>query len=361
MRWCLRRDRLLGTALGFVVMSVVAAVLAGATAAGGNQNAYRVTTLVSDRTDPNLVNAWGLAAGPTSPWWVADNGTDVSTLYDAAGTVMSLVVSVGGGPTGTVFNGTTSFVVTDGTNSGASLFLFSSEDGKILGWSPAVPPPPPSTASQVAVDRSGQGAIYKGLAIASTPAGDFLYATDFHNGRGGCFRRQLRARRHAGRLRGRQDPLRLRALRHPEHRRHDLRHLRQAGRRRRRRRPGAGTRLCRQVRHERNLLGRVATRGQLNAPWGLAIAPAAFGKFGGDLLVGNFGNGEINAYKLGSNGKFHRRGTLRNPRGKQIKISGLWALAFGNGAPANGPTDTLFFTAGPRDEQGGRFGTISAK
>ncbi len=361
MRWCLRRDRLLGPVLGFVVVSVVAGVLAGASLAGGNQNAYRVTTLVSDRTDPNLVNAWGLAAGPTSPWWVADNGTDVSTLYDAAGTVMSLVVSVGGGPTGTVFNGTTSFVVTDGTNSGASLFLFSSEDGKIRGWSPAVPPPAPSTASQVAVDRSGQGAIYKGLAIASTPAGDFLYATDFHNGRVDVFDGSFGLVDTPGAFVDGKIPsgfapfgiqniggtIYVTYAKQDADREDDVR--------------GQGLGFVDRFDTSGTLLGRVATRGQLNAPWGLAKAPAAFGKFSGDLLVGNFGNGEINAYKLGPNGKFNRRGTLRNPRGKQIKISGLWALEFGNGAPANGPTDTLFFTAGPRDEKGGRFGTITAK
>src|SRR4029077_8900751 len=107
-------------------------------------------------------------------------------------------------------------------------------------------------------------------------------------------------------------------------------------------------------------LGRVATRGQLNSPWGLAMAPASFGRFGGDLLVGNFGDGQINAYELQPNGMFEHRGELRGANGKVLSIDGLWSLQFGKGAAANGPTDTLFFTAGPNGEADGLFGTIRA-
>ena len=110
-----------------------------------------------------------------------------------------------------------------------------------------------------------------------------------------------------------------------------------------------------------NFLRRVASRGALNSPWGLALAPATFGKFGGELLVGNFGDGRIHAFnpRLAENGEFRARGPLRSPHGSPISIQGLWALAFGNGAAA-GPTDTLFFTAGPLDEQHGLFGTLTA-
>jgi len=105
------------------------------------------------------------------------------------------------------------------------------------------------------------------------------------------------------------------------------------------------------------LLGRVAQHGQLNAPWGLALAPASFGRFGGDLLVGNFGDGQINAYAKLPNGQFEHRGELRDPAGKALAIDGLWALEFGNDGGA-GPSTRLFFTAGPNDEQDGLFGSI---
>src|SRR5262245_24551614 len=153
---------------------------------------YTVHNLVSDgflpadHTDPNLVNAWGLVPNPAAFWWVANAETGTSTLYDQDGVANSLVVDIpstggagtAGEPTGIVFNPTTEFEVTDGTNSGAAAFLFAGEDGVISGWSPAVPPPPPSTQAWIAVDSSGAGAIYKGLALAVTRHGNFLYATD---------------------------------------------------------------------------------------------------------------------------------------------------------------------------------------
>src|SRR5205809_2855790 len=153
---------------------------------------YRQHNLVSDGAvqadlvDPDLVNAWGLVSSGTSPWWVSDNGTAVATLYNGnTGAKLGLTVTVPGAPTGVVFNGTTSFAVTKGGAAGPARFIFASEDGTISGWNPAVPPtvPPPSKQAVVAVDNSAAGAIYKGLAIASTATGDFLYAADFHNGR----------------------------------------------------------------------------------------------------------------------------------------------------------------------------------
>src|SRR5438093_3234155 len=170
--------------LAALLALTAAAALAPAAAMGLHGSFYVVHNLVSDggipadQTDPNLVNAWGLARSATSPWWVADNETAVSTLYNGSGTPQSLVVNVPGAPTGTVFNGGTSFVITAGSASGPARFLFASEDGTISGWSPAVSP----TQAVIAV-TSAAGAIYKGLAIATTPAGAFLYAADFHNAR----------------------------------------------------------------------------------------------------------------------------------------------------------------------------------
>src|SRR5439155_17315122 len=152
-------------------------------------NRYQVTNLVSDvpgaaaHQDPNLVNAWGLTAGPSTPWWVADNGTDRSTLYDGTGAAIPLVVKVPGAPTGAVFNGGSGFVVSHEGFSGPSLFLFATEFGTIRGWNPGVPEPAPSTKAFNVVNRHGAGAVYKGLAIATGTEGDLLYATDFVNGR----------------------------------------------------------------------------------------------------------------------------------------------------------------------------------
>jgi uncharacterized protein (TIGR03118 family) len=155
------------------------------------RNQYTVTPLVSDgflpapHLDPLLVNAWGLARGPAGPWWVADNGADMATLYAGDGVANSLVVSLPAGtaPTGLVFNIGESFVVSDGANSGPALFIFASEDGRILGWHPAVPPPTPSPDAFPVRDDSAAGAIYKGLAIATTANGDRLCLTDFRNRR----------------------------------------------------------------------------------------------------------------------------------------------------------------------------------
>src|SRR5437588_5459647 len=166
-----------GRSLAALVAVMALAVLAPA----AEDNSYTAHNLVADtpgtadHTDPQLVNGWGLAASPTSPWWVADNGTDAATLYDGSGNKQSLTVTVEGGPTGEVFNPTSEFVVHSGASSGPARFIWASEDGRIRGWNPGVPPPPPSTMAQVAVDDSASGAIYKGLAIAVTPAGPRLY------------------------------------------------------------------------------------------------------------------------------------------------------------------------------------------
>ena len=337
----------------------------GASAAAADPNAYRVTRLVSDQpgvaaqTDPNLVNAWGLVAGPSTPWWVADNGTNVSTLYDRAGTLIPLVVSVPGAPTGTVFNGGSDFVVSHSGQSGPSVFMFATESGTILGWNPSVPLPAPSTMAFKVVDRSGVGAIYKGLAIASGASRDFIYATDFHNGRvdvfDGNFHRVTRPGRFVDpHLPSGFAPFGIQAIgghifvtyaKQDADAKDDVQ--------------GPGLGFVDMYGIHGRFLGRVASRGALNAPWGLALAPANFGRFSGDLLVGNFGNGKINAYAPEANGSFERVGGLRRANGSVISIDGLWALEFGNGG-LSGSMSSLFFTAGPDDESHGLFGKIRA-
>ena len=334
------------------MLVVAAAVLAAATPAAEN-NAYVQHNLVSDgflpadHTDSHLVNAWGLTSLPGSPWWVADNGTDVSTLYNADGTPRSLVVDVPSAPTGAVSNTGPSFVV----GGGPALFLFATEEGKILGWNMGL-----GTTAQVAVDRSGEDAVFKGLAIA----GDLLYATDFHNGRVDVFDGSFGQVETPGafvdpRIPAGYAPFGIQNVggtifvtyaKQNAERHDDV--------------AGHGHGFVDAFDTSGRLLGRVATRGQLNSPWGLATAPGSFGRFGGDLLVGNFGDGQITAFASRLDGRFEPRGQLQTGNGKALAVDGLWALQFGKGTTNNGPTTTLFFTAGPGGESHGLFGTIRA-
>jgi uncharacterized protein (TIGR03118 family) len=341
-------------------------VVFGATVtASASDNSYKLTRLVSDKPgvaqqlDPNLVNAWGLVAGPTTPWWVANNGTNTSTLYDGSGNPIPLVVKVAGAPTGAVFNGGSGFVVTHDGASGPSLFLFASENGTIHGWNPGVPPPAPSTRAFKVVDRSADDAIYKGLAIATRAVGDRLYVTDFHNARVDVFDENFDQVHVAGAF---EDPnipagygpfgiqtignaIFVTYARQDADGEDDV--------------AGAGLGFVDMYSLRGTLLQRVASHGVLDAPWGIAMAPDGFGEFGGDLLIGNFGDGRINAFHHESDGDFEFDGTIQRRNGNVMSIQGLWALQFGNGDVA-GPKDTLFFTAGPNEERHGLFGSIEA-
>jgi uncharacterized protein (TIGR03118 family) len=351
-----------------LALAAATALLAGVTGSVAARspnadNAYHVVSLVADVpgvaafTDPNLVNGWGITAGPTTPWWVSNNGTDTSTLYDGTGTARPLVVSVPGHPTGTVFNGTTHFVVSAGVASGPARFLFATESGTILGWNPAVPPPPTSTHAQLAVDRSGVGAIYKGLAIGHSGGLDYLYATDFHNGRIDVFGGSFALQAWAGAF---TDPAlpagyapfgiaNLGGTLYVTFAKQDAeRHDEIAG---------EGLGFVDAFGTDGSFIGRVASGDDLNAPWGLAWAPAGFGRFSGDLLVGNFGDGRIHGFALTRDG-WEDRGPVKGSDHRPIAIDGLWGMGFGNGS-ASGPTTTLYFAAGPDDENHGLFGAIS--
>ena len=330
-------------------------VVAQTGAAGGNS--FTVHNLVSDgsvsadHVDPHLVNAWGITAGPTTPWWVADNGTDVSTLYRGDGTIVPLVVTVPGGPTGTVFNGTTSFVL---RGIGPARFLFATEAGTIRGWNPAVQ----ATEAVVAADRSREGAIYKGLAIGSTSDGARLYAADFHNARVDVFDGSFKLVVRAGAFRDPNLPagyapfgiqniggwIYVSYAKQDEEKKDEV-----AG-------PGLG--LVDVYDANGTFLRRAITGGALNAPWGMALAPNGFGEFGGELLVGNFGDGRINSYRITTQGPYQFHATLRKTNGEPIFIDGLWGIGFGNGS-ASGPLTSLYFAAGPDDEAHGLFGVIS--
>ena len=346
-----RRRALLALAFMLGVAIVAASPLRAA-----ERNTYSVIPLVSDQpglapnTDPNLVNAWGLTSGPTTPWWVSDNGSNKSTLYRGIdGQPRALVVNVPNKPTGTVFNPTTSFVLPTG---GKALFLFDTEEGKVLGWNPT------QGMDAVVVANLDDGAIYKGLAIANTDAGPRLYAADFHNAKVDVFDGSFGLVQPSGfvdpSLPSGYAPFGIQTIGNRvfvTYAQQDADAEDEVA--------GQGKGFVDAYDTAGNLIGRVAQHGQLNAPWGLALAPSTFGRFAGDLLVGNFGDGQINAYAKLGNGHFEHRGELRDASGKSLAIDGLWALQFGQGGD-NGPAGTLFFTAGPDDEQHGLFGQIAS-
>jgi uncharacterized protein (TIGR03118 family) len=365
-------------------LSVATIVSAGALAAGtlgaaqagasAHIGSYRQINLVSDQPgkanllDSDLVNAWGLAASPGtnaspgSPLWVADNGSDKATLYQGASATsvskVGLVVSVtGAAPTGQVFNSDSSaFIVKDDQgNSGSSLFLFDTENGTIDGWSPGVNPngTGPSIVTEVARDN-GANAVYKGLAVATVKGKSFLYATNFRSGRVEAYDSTFTPVEMPGGLF--VDPglpagygpfgiAEVKGNLYVTFAQQDATlHDDVAG-------PGHG--FVDVFTNAGAFVRRLVTRGALNSPWGLALAPRSFGRFGGDLLVGNFGNGLINAYNPTNGASL---GRLRQPNGLPIQIDGLWGLKFGNGNAAK--TGQLLFSAGPSEESHGLLGKI---
>jgi len=324
----------------------------------GNGATYSVRNLVSDtggaaNTDPNLVNGWGVAFNPQGFVWVVDNGTSKSTLYDGNGVPQSLVVSIPAGqagdakPTGIVFNGSENFVVSDGTKSGASRFIFVGESGTMAAWSPNV-----QLNSAITVyDGSAQHAIYKGLAIAANR----LYAADFHNARIDVFDTAFQLITVPGgfvdpNLPAGYAPFGIQAIGdrvYVAYAKQDAdAEDEEAG-------PGLG--MLNVFDTDGTLIRRlVSPGGPLNAPWGIALAPANFGPASNALLVGDFGDGRIHMFEPNS-GAY--RGTLNTNGGAPVEIPGLWGIAFGNGLNAQ-PIDTLFFAAGPDDEQHGLYGRI---
>jgi uncharacterized protein (TIGR03118 family) len=326
---------------------------------------YIQHNLISDQAgkadffDPNLVNAWGVSRSATSPWWISDTETGKTTLFNVTTHTISVFTVPGangqqGSPTGQVRNGGTGFVIDNGVGAPApARFIFAGEDGTISGFkgAPIVIKIPNTT-----------GAVYKGLAIDSITDGKFIYATDFHNGRVDVYDSNWAPVHKPDafvdpHLQKGFAPFGIQAIqigtetqifvtyaKQDEDAEDDV--------------AGQSLGIVSRFDTDGKFLGRVATRGQLNAPWGLALAPANFGVFSGHLLVGNFGNGEINAYKPLDNGHFEFIGPLLGTNQQPIEIDGLWGIAFGGGAAANGPTNTLFFAAGPDEETHGLFGSL---
>jgi uncharacterized protein (TIGR03118 family) len=329
--------------------------LAGILASPLADAAYLVENLVSDlpgvaaHQDEDLINPWGLTRSSTSPWWVADNGTGLSTLYNGSGAKRPLIVQIPGpggaqsAPTGAVFNSTGSF--------GGSRFIFSTEDGTIAAW--------PNAGTLAPIAQAVPGAIYKGLAIGAVGQDNFLYATDFHGGKIDVFNASFTLNP-AGGPSGFTDPnlpagyapfgiqniggnLYVTYALQDAAGEDDV--------------PGAGHGFVDVFDPSGNLLKRLVSDGQLDSPWGLALAPDNFGQFSKDLLIGNFGDGMINAFDPNT-GDF--LGQLEGPNGQPLLIDGLWALQFGSGDPlgASGKANQLFFTAGLDDEAHGLFGLV---
>ncbi len=348
-------------ALGLPASSSTHAVKAAA------RDIFHQTNLVSDQPgvaqilDPNLVNPWGISFTATSPFWVANNVSGTATLYagDANGNPLvknSLVVTIpGGSPTGTVANSTTDFVVTSGAASGRAAFLFASQVGIISGWNPGVPPPAPSTHAQIG---GTSDAVYTGLAIGQvTTAGqttNYLYAADFEHGHIDVYDKTF----HVVSLDGSFEdpnvpnsysPFNIQNLggklyvtyAQQSHKEPDEE-------------TDKGSGFVDVFDTGGHLLQRLVLGNHLNAPWGLALSPANFGAFSNALLVGNFGDGHIQAFDPDS-GKF--LGQLKDESGKPVTIDGLWGIAFGNGAGA-GDKNALYFASGPDEETHGLFGSL---
>jgi uncharacterized protein (TIGR03118 family) len=352
----------------FAALLFVAGVLVG-TAAPADAAALLQTDLVTDDNanltrlgfpaaateDPNLVNPWGVSFSATSPFWVSDNGTGVATLYNGAGVpqpqASPLVVTIAppkspppgftnSAPTGQVFSigSANDFVVSQGANSGRSVFIFATEDGTISGWNPTVN----GTNSIIAVDNSGS-AVYKGLATAPNAGSPFLYAANFRGGTVDMFDAKFNLVKSftdpspppvpAGTPPGQNwAPFNVQLLNGhlfvtfalQDAAKHDD----VAG-------PGNG--FVDEFNTDGTFVKRIATNGVLNSPWGLAIAPAGFGSFGNDLLIGNFGDGTINVFDPITDAFL---GTL------PFDVEGLWALAVRSDGGGGSDPNAVYFTAG---------------
>ena len=329
-------------------------------------SAYLATTLVEDfaggtarKQDTNLVNPWGLALGATSPMWIANNHTDTSTLYNGNGDIQALVVHLPAGfdPTGMVANATTDFTVTGGTTAVAA-FIFAGESGKIAGWAATV-----NGGVPVVPFTAPDGAVYKGLAIANNGTGNFLYAADFHNSKVDVLDKAYAKQTPSATsfaftdatLPAGYSPFGIQAVNIAgttrivvAYAKHDTSNPDdEAG--------GAGLGVVNVFDTNGVLVTHlVPTGGKLNAPWGVAIAPADFGTLSNAVLVGNFGDGKIHGYDSAT-GRY--LGELGDGATTAFAQPGLWGILFGNDA-VNQPHSTLFYAAGINGEVNGRYGRI---
>lgn len=351
--------------VGMLTAGMLAAVAPEAAADNSGHGGGRGTptftqvNLVSDvpgaapLTDPNVVNAWGITLGPTTPLWVNGNGSDVSMLFGGgvnAGPVNKVleVPIPGGAPTGQMFNDTTDFPVTGTGGTAPARFIFVGESGDLNAWNPTATPGPAILQSHV------EGAVYKGMTIWHSPLGNFVLAADFRNGRIDVFDHAFKRLpladsffndRHLPRG---YAPFNVAAFGDSVY----VSYAKQA--------PGGvdqvdgrGLGFVDVYTDFGQHVRRIASAGSLNAPWGMTMAPASFGSLAGSLLVGNFGDGRINAYDPRTG---HFRGQLLGADRRPITIDGLWGLL--PGTATTGGVDALWFAAGPEDEAHGLVGQI---
>lgn len=345
--------------LGGLTAILAAAPLAWSAASG---NAYLVHNLVADQpgiadfTDPNMVNVWGFATSASSPFWVTDGGTGLSTVYSSNGTPSATKPSVPPSakgtapstPTGIVYNGTGGFLV----QGHAPSFIFVTADGTVSSWASAVS----ATAAQLMVDNSSSGAVYFGLAISATTtnAAPLLYAANFASGNIDIFDTNYKPVSMPGAFVDPSVPAGFAPF-----------NIQNEG--------GKLYVMYAQQNAAKNfatgrggyvavfdlngvLLQHLVSNGPLNAPWGVAIAPATFGAFANDVLIGNFGDGTINAFDPTSGAAL---GALADENGNTIGISGLWGLILGNGG-SGGDANAIYFAAGTGGEKHGLLGSIQA-
>jgi uncharacterized protein (TIGR03118 family) len=349
------------------VTAVVAAIAIGATPGQAQTTTITETKLVSNlygkapTQDTNLQNPWGIANVPGGAFWVSDNNSGLSTLYNGAGGVVPLVVTVAwaagqtaGSPTGIIWNPTSGFTFSEASTTVPALFIFDSEDGTISAWAP-IPGSPAPTSTTIVVDNSRYGAVYKGLAFGTNAAGTFIFATNFHAGTVEAYNKNFALTTLTGSFADPQIPAgyapfgiqnidgdlfvtyaKQNAAKHDEI-------------------FGYGYGYVDVFSTEGVLLSRFAAGGPLDAPWAVVRAPYSFGKFAGQILIGNFGNGWINAYPVGGGTS---TGPLTNSSNAPIAIAGLWALVTGSGSESN--PDELYFTAGPQHEKNGLYGSLTA-
>lgn len=323
-----------------------------------------VGTNATNPRDTDLINAWGLTRSVTSPWWVADNGTGLSTLYNGAGTKQGLVVTIPvpmnqtppSAPTGIVSNATSDFQLPNGS---PARFIFVTEGATIAGWN--------GGDATIVADNSKSNAVYKGCAIAELNGKHYLYVANFHSGEievyNASFHRVRMERyafvndddndSHDSAFNGNPRhfaPFNVQAIGtniYVTYAKQDAqKHDEEAG-------PGLGDVVVFDPSGRR--LGRMQHGPWFNAPWGIAMAPGEFGEFSHALLVGMFGSGQIAAFNP-LNGGF--LGLMKAPDDTLLSIDGLWAIGFGAGNTNSGPYNTLFFTAGPNNERDGLFGTL---
>jgi uncharacterized protein (TIGR03118 family) len=358
----------------------------GSTAA--NQMAAQTSTgfadsaLVSDKVgvvattttiDANLSNPWGLAIAPGLPFWVADNNSNLSTLYSGKGAIqtdsitgdndvgIAIPASAAGvpaNPTGQVYNGGGGFLIPTSAGQESALFIFDGEGGTIAAWAngsgaTAV------TAFDDGVANGANHAVYKGLAIGTVNGATFLYATDLHNNKVDVFDTNFTK---PAAMQGKFVdptipsgfvPFGIAALNGQLYVSYAMQDAAKHDEM-----TGANLGYVDVFDFSGNFVSRFASAGALNAPWGMAVAPAGFGPLAGDLLIGNFGDGKVNIFASNGTALATSMGPLTVTNGGTFALPGLWSLVFGNGDPDK-PLTTLFYTAGFADQTDGVFGSIS--